>query len=318
MSDRSSGSAQPQGNPQAQLRFFQALAALLAVLLIGGAAYFFYRTRQVQPVAITVNGRQITTVENAAEARLLLRTVRNDAAGSAFMAAGEPLYKEIAQIQRVPDTSSLDTDDTARTKLSSALHVTVVADVILINHKPLVALPDKDAAQATLDAVRKHYADMPPNDPLVDKPSFQEKVEIERERVPTALAKPSADEAAPLLWTSPPAKTYTVQPHDTGWSISRKFHMEFADFLRANSGHDVNRLAPGDTVNVSKTYPPLTVVVRKQTEKEEPIIQGAAESAAGLRRVTMIKTYINGVETGSGDATNIYTIRRAQPRRFLD
>lgn len=317
MSDRTSEVA-PKGNPKAQLRFFQVLAALLAVLLIGGAAYFFYRTRQVQPVAILVGGRQITTVENLAEARQLLRTVRNDAAGPVYMESGEPLYKEVAELQRMPDSSSLDTDDTARAKLAAALHVTVVADVIFVNHKPLVALPDKDTAQATLDAVRKHYSDMPPNDPLVDKPTFQEKVDIERQRVSTKLAKPSADEAAPLLWTAPPAQTYTVQSHETGWSIARKFHMQFADFLRANSGRDINRLAPGDSVNVSKTYPPLTVIVRKQTEKNEAILPGASESSAGLRRLTLIKTYINGVETGPGDAVNIYTVRRARPSRYLD
>src|SRR5579862_4923326 len=119
MSDQPSDTRSQQGNAQVQLRFFQTLAALLAVLLIGGAAYFFYRTRQIQPVAIFVGGRQVTTVENAAEAKQLLRTVRNDAAGPAFLTSGQPLYKEIAQLQRVSDTSSLDTDDTARAKLSA-------------------------------------------------------------------------------------------------------------------------------------------------------------------------------------------------------
>ncbi|HEX5322825.1 MAG TPA: LysM domain-containing protein [Capsulimonadaceae bacterium] len=306
------------GNSQAQLRFFQILAVLLAVLLAGGAAYVFYRQRQIQPVAILVNGKTITTVENATEAKQILRSVLDDSAGPAFIAQGQPHYKEAAQLQRVSDASQLDTDDSAKAKLSAALHVTVIGDVIVIDHKPIVALPDKDTAQAALDAVRKHYSDMPPNDPIVDKPSFREKVEIVRQRVSASITKSTADEAAPLLWTSPPARTYTVQFHDTGWSISRKFHMQFADFLRANSGRDINHLAPGDTVSVSQTYPPLTVIVKKQTDKEEPIIKGASEDSAGLRRITLITTYINGVEAGPGEAVNIYTIRRAQPRRYLD
>src|SRR5579883_2111401 len=231
MSDRSTDVSDQKGNAQAQLRIFQALAALLAVILVGGAAYFFYRQRQIQAVSIVVNGRSITTVDNATEAKDLLHQVRENAAGPAFTLSGQPLFKEEAELRRVSDTASLDTDDTARTKLAGALHVTVVADVILIGNKPFVALPDKDSAQATLDAVRRHYEEMPPNDPVVDKPTFQEKVEIDRRRVPVALTKPSADEAAPLLWTAPPAQTYVVQPHETGWAIARKFHMQFADFL---------------------------------------------------------------------------------------
>lgn len=305
-------------DPAGQLRFFQILAGLLALALVCVAGYFFYRQHQIQPVEILVAGHSAATVENLPEARALLRTVMDQAAGPAYAQAGDPRFKETVQLVRVPASTPLDSDDTAKDKLASVLQVTVEADVIKINGKPFVALPDKDTAQATLDTVRKHYSDMPPNDPLVGKPSFQENVEIERERVKSTLTKQSPDQAAPLLWTPPPAKTYTVQPHETGWSIARKFHMAFGDFLRANSGRDINHLAPGDTVAVSQTYPALTVIVKKQSEKEEPIIPGAPASSAGLRQITVVTTYINGTAEGPGQAIDIYTLQRARPRATID
>lgn len=305
-------------DPIGQLRFFQSLAAILAVALVGVASYFFYRQHQVQPVEIVVNGHAVTTVVNITDARELIESVRDQEAGPAFAEAGAPRFKQTAQLLRVPSSTPLDSDDTARDKLAARLQVTVDADVIEINGKPFVALPDKESAQATLDSVRQHYADMPPNDPLVEKPSFQENVQIERERVPTTLTKQSPDQAAPLLWTPPAAQTYTVQLHETGWSIAQKFHMAFADFLRANSGRDINHLAPGDTVAVSQTYPALTVIVKKRSEKEEPIVAGAPAASAGLRQITLITTYINGVAAGPGQAINIYTLQRARPREAID
>ena len=317
-SEPPSASRRPRDPTTGQLRFFQVLAGMLALALVAGGSYVAYRQHQIQPVEIVVDGHAVATVENLIDARALVRSVRDLDAGPNFLQAGDPRFRETAQLVRVPASTPLDSDETAKDKLASALEVTVEADVIKIDGKPFVALPDKDTAQATLDAVRQHYADMPPNDPLVEKPSFREDVEIERERVSTTLTKQSPDQAAPLLWTPPPAKTYAVQLHETGWSIARKFHMVFADFLRANSGRDINHLAPGDTVAVSQTYPALTVLVKKRSQKQEQIVPGAPAASAGLRQITIVTTYINGIAEGPGQAIDIYTLQRARPLSSID
>jgi LysM repeat protein len=311
----------PSSSPRntiGQLHFFQALAGLLALVIVAGAGYMVYRQHQVQPVQILVDRQPVATVENLADARALLRSVQDQDAGTAYISSGDPLFKQTVQLVRVPASTPLDSDDTAKNKLASALRVTVLADLITIDGKPFVALPDKETAQATLDSVRNHYADMPPNDPLVEKPSFQEHVEIDRERVSSSLIKQTPGQAAPLLWTPPQAKTYAVQLHETGWSIARKFHMAFADFLRANSGRDINHLAPGDTVAVSQTYPALTVIVKKRSQEQEQIIPGAPADVGGLRQITLVTTYINGIAEGPGQAINIYTLQRARPRSVVE
>lgn len=308
----------PPGGRDAQLVLFKSLSAILAILLLAGAGFYFYRQHQGQPVSILVNGQPVATVESAADADALIARVTLEKAGSAG-AAAKPQRRESVQLVRVTNPSvALDSDDTALQKLSAAIHVTVAAYLITVDGKPMVALPTKEAAQAALDALRKHYSDMPPPDAVLGEPTFREDVEISHKRIPAGLLKEDADSAVAVLDTPPPAKTYTVELHDTGWSIARKFHMNFTDFLDSNSGFDINKLHPGDTVNVSKTTPPVTVIVVKESSKQQPIRKDAPADAAGLRQETIDTTYVNGTAVGPGNATSIVTLRRAKPQRFVD
>jgi LysM repeat protein len=298
---------------EGQLRFFKALTVILLLALLAGAAYFVYHQRKVQPVAIVVAGQTVTMVENASMATAVIKQALNSAVGAAYSADGDPQFTRPIQLQRVSDGTPFDAASTASTKLSTAVPITVLADLIVIKGKAFVALPDKQTAQAALNDVRYHYASMPPDASVVGTPTFQEKVQIVRKRVSTALCMPSAEDAAHKLLTPPPAKLYTVQPHDTGWLIARKFHLTFSDFIRANAGRDLDRLVPGDTVNISQTYPPLTVIVNKVTSATQSIIAGASQEDAGERRVTQITTYINGASVGTPQSVSVYTIRRAKP-----
>ena len=212
---------------------------------------------------------------------------------------------------------TLDSDDTALSKLLPLIHVSVVADVIVVDKQQLVGLPSDDAAKAALDAVKKHYEEMPPNDPVVGKSTFREKVEIVRTRTSASHVKSTPREAATVLMTAPPAKVYTVEMHETGWSIARKFHLNFTTFLEANSDRDINKLHPGDDVNVSKTTPPLTVLVNKQSSKDEPIRKGETGDGAGLRRLTLRTTYVNGVAKDVGEPIDMETVRRATPSHSI-
>jgi LysM repeat protein len=309
--DEPRSSSAPPAPSVAQLRLYQTLTVLFAIALLGGVGYYFYRQRSIQPVSVLVNGNPVTTVQNIGAANGLIAQVLAAKAGTAYASAGKPEFKQTLTLKRVPDAVALDTPDAASQKLTAATQVTVLADVIFIGKKPFVALPDRDTAQATLDAVRDHYVKMPPLVPADERPTFLETVQIERERVPTTLTKASAQDAAPPLWTPPPAKTYQVKRGETGWSVARKFHLVFADFLRANSGANINRLAPGDSVNVSRSFPPLTVIVKKSISKSEPIVPGMAASAAGLRRVTLEATYVNGELQGNPTTTDFQTLQPA-------
>jgi len=304
----------------AQLKLFKMLSAILAILLLAGAGFYFYKQRQIQPVSIVVDGIGATTVENLADANALLHKVTSQEVGTAFDNNDcKPVRKETVQVVRIPEDreAAIDTDDTALAKLLPLIHTSVMAYVIEVDKHQMVGLPTNANAESTLDDVRSHYEKMPPHDQVIGKPTFREDVQIVRKRVNSTLVKQTPYEAEQVLITAPPAKVYSVQFHDTGWLIALKFHMNFTDFMQSNADRDINKLHPGDIVNVSKTTPPLTVLVDKQSSMDEAIRRGVTGPGAGLRRLTIRTTYINGVAKDVGMPIEMETVRRATPSREI-
>ena len=128
---------------------------------------------------------------------------------------------------------------------------------------------------------------MPPHADLIGEPQFVERVDDQTaRRGRLAGARPSAAAAAPYFWTPPPSRTYTVRRGDTGLAIARRNHISLSDLITANPGRNINRLKPGDTVNVQKMPLLLTVRVQKKFTREEKIWRNAPASEAGLQRVT--------------------------------
>ena len=310
---RSSGSA-----PPGQLRFFQALSLLLLLALICGGGYLLYRQRHLQPVTILVDGRSVATVADYAVALEVIRQAELSRLGSAYAAHGDPRTAEAISYQHVGDNSTLESESNAASQIAALLHVTASAAVITVNGRRSVALPDEDTAQAALDEVQQHYVNLPPGDPVYGKPSFREKVEIVRARVPASLCKETSEQAANLMLAPPKGKSYVVEPGDTGYRIAHKFHVTLSAFLEANAGRDVDRLAPGDVVNVSPTLPPISVVVQKQNTRTEPIIAGATDGTGGERAITTVLTYINGARQPGSTPVDVVILQRASPRRVIE
>ncbi len=300
------------GAPDAQLRFFQAATTVLLVLLVCAVGYYVYRQHTLQPVTVLVGGKPVAVVENMAAAKALITTVQAQQVGPEYFAHDDPRFAEDVEFQTTNGQTLIDSSDAAAAKLAHAAHTIVDADVIVVDQKPIVGLPDAQTAQAAVDELRDHYASMPPDAPLEEKPSFAQTVTIDRRTVSAALARRNADDAAQVLWTPPPATTYTVKYGETGWIIANKFKMSLTDFLRANAGHDVNRLKPGDSVIISRTFPPIDVIVKKRQELTEHF------GGTGLRQMTEIDTYMDGVEVGAPVATSMLTLQRATPRYSID
>jgi LysM repeat protein len=296
----------------AQLKFFQATTVVLAIVLMGAICYYEYILHSLQPITIAINGTPIATVDSINAARAIIRTVHSEQVGAVYLTADHPHFKEDVEFVRSSSATPIDSDDAAGAKLAAATHTVVDADVIIVNRKPLVALPDVQTAQTAVDELRDHYASLPPSDPIEERPTFVQDVTIERRTVPAEIAKTNADDAAAVLWSAPPPKTYVVESGQTGWAIARKFKMTFSQFLQANAGRDVNRLAPGDTVNVSQDTPPVDVIVKK-TQEEKQIFGGT-----GVRQLTMEVTYIDGVATGTPVTINMITLHRATPSRIVN
>jgi LysM repeat protein len=287
------------------------MSLLLGFLLVCAVGYYEYLQHSALPVAILVNGSPVCTAESLSAARSLLVQVYSQELGPQYLGRDHPRFVEDVEFQRAGSNALIDSPEAAVSKLESATHTVVDADVIVVDQKKIVALPDAQTAQQTVDELRDHYASMPPDDPLEEKPSFVQSVTIDRRTVPVGMTKTNADDAAALLWTPPSPKTYTVEHGETGWSIAKKFDMAFSDFLRANAGNDVNHLAPGDSVVISKTFPPVDVIVKKREEENQTFAE------TGVRQLTVVATYIDGIQVGTPVATSMITLHRANPQMSL-
>ena len=311
---------QPPESPTvsfAQLRIFKGLSVLLTILLLGVVGLYYYKQRQVQPVSVLVNGATVAVATNYSAAASIVASMKQV---KGFTEANEPQVTELVTFVRIPDSQpvAIDPDDALRSKMAAAIHVTVKASVITIDSKAVLGLPTEDLANETLAAVKKHYADMPPDKPLVSDPTFREAVTIVDNRVPASMTCPGVASAVKFLIAPPPPKTYIVGNHETGWSIARKFHIPFGKFLLRNAARNINRLKIGDTVNLYGGAPPVTVIVVKRSQTVQAIRSGAPSSSAGSRRLDIETTYINGVANGTPLTLGITTLQRASPAYSLD
>ncbi len=305
----------PPTGPQAdslarQLRVLKVLAACLAGALLAGGAAFLYVRHQGQPVTILLDGRPVATVRNAAAANALIAGAEKAKIGRAFAQATPIRLQKVSLVRAVPNAPQ-DPDDAVKAKLTHLLKLRVPAFVILVGNRPSLAFPTPDAATQTLRLVQNHWAQMPPAAPLIGQAQITQPYAIEKRTVDTSLLRSDPAAAAPYYWTPPPSRTYVVRPGDLGSRIAYRSHLSLTDFIRANPGKNLNRLQPGDVINIQKMPLLLTVRVRKTLSTTEKVHLGAPASVAGSQRVTYLVTYLNGEEV-SREAQSVVILQKPQ------
>ncbi len=298
-----------------QLRLFKVLAAMLLLALLAGGGAFLYVRHQGQPVAILLDGAAVASVRNTATAERLLADAERAKVGGAFP-EGSIVRLEKVQMQTLPADTRLDPERIARAKIMKALRLNVHAYAILVDGQVSLGLPSDALAADTLHRVKEHYAEMPPDADIVGEPSFTQRVTIKPRVISAALARSSADTAAPYFWTAPPSRTYVVRRGDTGLEIALRNHISLTNFIIANTGRDIDRLTPGDAVNVQKMPLLLSVRVQKKLTREEKVMADAPAADAGLQRVTYIVTFVNGRETNR-EPVGIVTTQAPRARTSL-
>lgn len=298
-----------------QRRAFKIITGVLLLALLGGVGGFLYVRRMGQPVVVVLGGKPITTVRNYATANQLLSEAERAQVGKGYPEDNIVRLQKV-QYQRVAAGARTDADPVAKRKLQSALKLHVRAYTILVDGQVSVGLPTDEMAADTLHQVKEHFAQMPPQAELIGEPRFVQKVTVKLKSIDGSRARSSATAAAPYFWTPPPSRTYTVHRGDTGMVIARRHHISLSDLISANAGRNINRLSPGDTVNVQKMPLLLTVQVKKRLTREEKIVQNAPEERAGRRGVTYAVTYTDGQETGR-EVIDMTTIEPPHARTSL-
>lgn len=323
MSSETSGTTPPNATPEnssnaslaRQLKIYKIFALILLVIVLGGAAGVLIARHIGQPVAILIDGKPIANAHNVAAANKLLARAEMAKVGDAYPASSIIRLQKV-QFQRLERNVPLDPDNIAQVKLRNALRINVRAFAILVDGHVSLGLPTNDMAVTVEHLVKEHYAQMPPDAAIIGEPEFAENVEIKPRSVSAALARSSAKDAAPYFWTPPPSKTYTVRRGDTGLAIAHRDHLSLSNFIIANPGVNINKLTPGQQVNVQKMPLLLTVKVQKRFARNEKVLAHVPAAQAGVQRVTYIVTYLNGQEV-KRNPISIDTIEPPVARRSI-
>ena len=311
-------SSPPPSKPSSlekQVKFFKGVTVFLFLVLLGAIGTFLFLRHMNRPVQILVDGKVLATAKNYQAGVALLADAEKTAVGDAYPADSFVRLQKV-EFVRTSGDAPIDSDDTIRHTLASNLKLKVRAYVIKIDGRPTIGLPTSQAATQALAIVKEHYASMPPNAQIVGQPTFRERVVIDRVSIPAASAKHDSQDAAAYFWSLAPARTYVVKPGDRGYKIAVSHHISFANFLLANAGKDMNKLQPGDVVNLSRSHPILSVEVKKQMTATEPIVPDEDPDRAGKRRVVYAVTYTNG-EVTKREVLSMVTLSRPSPRMTL-
>lgn len=314
--DASSHPGDTAAKLERQVKFFKAVALIAVLGCVSAIGWTVYQRRAGSPVQIVIDGKAVATAKSMSDALALLKAGEREKIGGAPYPddAIKPMQK--IQFRRVERDAAIDTDTTATHAIANAINLHVRAYAILVNGHSTVGLPTEAEAYQTLTIVKHHFESLPPNAPIAQASKFVDRVVVKRMGLPASQLRANAVDAAPYLWTPPKSRTYAVKPGDTGVVIARKNHISLADFLAANSDKDMNRLHPGDLVNVEPSTLTIHVQVVKQVQITERILANMPESEAGKERVTYAVTYVNGTET-SRRVLGMETIEKTRTRYSL-
>jgi len=299
-----------------QLKIYKRIAVIAVVGCAAAFGWAAYSRRVSAPVQILLDGKPIVTVRNLTAANSVLLAAEQIKTHGANYPADSFKTLQKVQFRRVARDAAVDQDDTAARTLATKLKLHVRAFAILVDGHSTVGLPTEEMAKETLSVIKHHYESMPPEGATSGESEFVDKVAIERMGLDSQQLRGDPSTAAEYFWTPRQVKTYTVQPRDTGFSIAHKSHISFSDFLAANAGRDLNKLHPGDTVNVTKSTVLVHVLVHKQMQVTERMIANVPASEAGKQRTTYLVSYVNGHES-KRRVLGMETLERPRTRTSL-
>ncbi|MCL2618038.1 MAG: G5 domain-containing protein [Defluviitaleaceae bacterium] len=195
------------------------------------------------------------------------------------------------------------------------LAVTFAAEgfVIYIDGEARGILRNSEAAESVLDGIVQHS--IPDGTQLIGQPDFTEDVSIRTRFMDEDNFESVEAVIARLSQQRPVSQGYVVQSGDSMSIIAQRVGMSLEDILAANPGVDPGSLSIGQTLDVVRMVPTLSVrtVELSVTNEDEPyqteVISNPMQVStyrsviqpgrAGVREVTRHVTRVNGVITNT-------------------
>lgn len=303
-----------------------AFAGIALILIICWSVGHFRDAKSM----ILVDGKPVVCVPSASDANDILKQIKSRTGCN----PSEISFKQDVRVARAPGNASALSRGKAYRAVLRVVSPVVPKWAIIVDGRPIVAVPTREVAGAALEAAKLRYGKLVPN--LAEEPQFKENVTVDITAVDPSTYRKTADEAVKYMFseTAPIAKeaVYTVEKGDVAGSIASRCGIKLSELETLNPGANLDRLQIGDRLRVktTSTRPKLTVLVRDMTERTErfgPPVQRVSSSSlyvgksyvispgsAGRRTVRVETIYENGRRVGS-ETVDEEILRDATPRR---
>ncbi|MCX8053053.1 MAG: G5 domain-containing protein [Armatimonadetes bacterium] len=283
---------------------------------------------------ILVNGKPVVCLSSEKEAYEVLQGLKS----------GQPCnpseieFKEDVVVARAPRDARPVSRHRAMGTVRNALSPVVPKWAIIVNGKPIVAVPSRTDAGEVLELAKLKFGKLARS--LCEEPQFKEKVAVDIAAVPPSIFCKTPQEALDFIFKTQKTESqdavYIVKRGDLAGKIAARFNLTLRELWALNPGVNLNRLQIGDRIRVKHTMsstPKLTVVVRDQSERIETIpppvhkISSAnmylgktaeiSPGKSGKRKVKIATVYENGRKVGS-EIIEEEILMEPIPRRIVE
>ncbi|MCL5105241.1 MAG: G5 domain-containing protein [Armatimonadetes bacterium] len=305
---------------------------IIAIIILGLTATWAVGHFRSGKSFIIVDGKPVACVTSEADAEDVLHQIKSKTGCN----PSEIQFKEEVRVARAPFDARPVSRHMAYNAVRGVVSPLVPRWAIIVNGRPLVAVPNRKVAGEALDMAKLKFGKMVAN--LAEEPQIKENVTVDVAAVEPGIYCKTAEEAVNMLFSPVRAvKTdaiYHVKDGDMAVSIASRHGISLDELTAINPGVNLARIHIGDKLNIKATKDPgprLTVVVRDQSEREEkvrPPVQRVssaklpngkeielAPGRPGLRRVKVATIYENGRQVGS-EVVSEEILREASPRRI--
>jgi LysM repeat protein len=272
-----------QGRALARLRrqLWIERAVFLVVIAAGVAHHYGLLPGGRRACLIAADGHPVTVVASESDARRLLDEVKRAVGPPDQIAFAEKVTLHSVSAGRNPAAS----DAAAMEALSSRLHPVIPGVAIVADGQVVVGLPSQEEAVRALSLLQQAFAPSGLGVTTV----FKENVHLEKRNIAADEMVTSAQAAVEKIRAGlKPKGIHEVKPGETGWKIALDSHVPLSRLAQANPDMDINRIRAGDRVNIPAEGAAITVIARKDVERE---------TGLGPRRSVQVVrvTYENGV-----------------------
>ncbi len=239
------------------------------LLLLALGAVLVLQWRAKLPVALFVNGQPVAWLTTSRLAQEALRLAREEMERR-YGQGTEFAESVVTGNLPLPPNERLLSPAEAAQRLLRQVHPAKRAWLIVINDRPVIALPRKKDAEQALERVKAALT--PSNLPLIRPPRFKERVLLRQGLIAPDRVLTDPEEAARRLTQGlEPPRYHLVKPGEVASRIARRYGISLAELQRLNPDRNLDRIKVGDRLLVSVGKPLVTVVSLHRLVTQEPI-----------------------------------------------